>query len=95
VRDLDELWRFVLRRPIEAEERAATEARIADGMSYASLVQELATSPEFEHLKRLEDAVAWAAAQRRAGERPRTLEAPLRGRPRDGILEPLQVLELR
>jgi SAM-dependent methyltransferase len=76
VRDLDELWRFVLRRPIEAEERAATEARIADGMSYASLVQELATSPEFEHLKRLEDAVAWAAAQRRAGERPRNLEAP-------------------
>ena len=76
MRDLDELWRFVLRRPIEAEERAATEARIADGMSYASLVQELATSPEFEHLKRLEDAVAWAAAQRRAGERPRNLEAP-------------------
>jgi hypothetical protein len=76
VRDLDELWRFVLRRPIEAEERAATEARIADGMSYASLVQELATSPDFEHLKRLEDAVAWAAAQRRAGERPRNLEAP-------------------
>jgi Methyltransferase domain len=76
VRDLDELWRFVLRRPIEADERAATEARLADGMSYASLVQELATSPEFEHLKRLEDAVAWAAAQRRAGERPRNLEGP-------------------
>jgi hypothetical protein len=76
VRDLDELWCFVLRRPIEADERTATEARLADGMSYASLVQELATSPEFEHLKRLEDAVAWAAAQRRAGERPRNLEAP-------------------
>jgi Methyltransferase domain len=76
VRDLDELWRFVLRRPIEDEERAATERRIESGMSYASLLQELATSAEFEHLKRLEDAVARAAADRRAGERPRNLEAP-------------------
>src|SRR4051794_15463984 len=45
-------------------------------MSAAALLQELATSSEFEHLKRLDDAVAWAAAQRRAGERPRNLEAP-------------------
>ena len=45
-------------------------------MSYASLLQELATSAEFEHSRRLDDAVAWAAAQRRAGERPRNLEAP-------------------
>ena len=74
-RDLDELWRFVLRRPIEADELESTEARLADGMSYASLLQELATSAEFEHLRRLEDAVAWAAAKRRTGERPRNLEA--------------------
>ena len=76
MRDLDDLWRFVLRRPIDEEERTATEARLDAGMSYASLLQELATSPEFEHLRRLEDAVAWAAAQRRGGERPRNLEAP-------------------
>ena len=75
-RDLDELWRFVLRRPIEAEELAATRLRLEEGMSYAALLQELATSGEYEHLKRLEDSVAWAAAQRRAGERPRNLEAP-------------------
>jgi hypothetical protein len=75
-RDLDELWRFVLRRPIEPHELAATRERLANGMSYASLLQELATSSEFEHLRRLEDAVAWAAAQRRAAERPRNLEAP-------------------
>lgn len=74
--DLDELWRFVLRRPIEPEERRATEERLAQGMSYASLLQELATSAEFAHLKRLDDAVAWASAQRRADERPRNLEAP-------------------
>jgi hypothetical protein len=75
-RDLDELWRFVLRRPIEPDELAATEARLEAGMSYASLLQELATSTEFEHLRRLEDAVSWAAAQRRAAERPRNIEAP-------------------
>src|SRR5213592_1187895 len=68
-RDLEELWRFVLRRPIQADELAATEARLAAGMSYASLLQELATSAEYEHLRRLEDGVAWAAAQRRDGER--------------------------
>jgi hypothetical protein len=74
--DLDELWRFVLRRPIEPEELAATEARLDAGMSYASLLQELATSDEYEHLRRLDDAVAWAAAQRQALERPRNLVAP-------------------
>jgi len=75
-RDLDELWRFVLRRPIEPEELRASEERLAAGMSYASLLQELATSAEYEHIRRLEDSVAWAAAQRREGQRPRNLEAP-------------------
>jgi O-antigen chain-terminating methyltransferase len=75
-RDLDELWRFVLRRPIEPDELAETRGRLEAGMSYASLLQELATSAEYEHLKRLEDSVAWAATQRAAGERPRNLEAP-------------------
>jgi hypothetical protein len=74
--DLDELWLRVLRRPIEPAERDATEARLLEGMSRASLLQELATSDEFEHLRRLDDAVAWAAAQRRLGERPRNIEAP-------------------
>jgi hypothetical protein len=75
-RDLDELWRFVLRRPIEPEELRVTEERLAGGMSYASLLQELANSPEYEHTRLLEDGVAWAAAQRRAGDRPRYLTAP-------------------
>jgi len=75
-RDLDGLWRFVLGRPIEPDELRVAEERLAAGMSFASLLQELATSPEFEHRRRLEDAVAWAGAQRRAGERPRNLEAP-------------------
>jgi hypothetical protein len=74
--DLGELWLRLLKRPIEDDERSVTEERLAAGLSRSALLQELATSSEFEHLKRLDDAVAWAAAQRRAGERPRNLEAP-------------------
>ena len=74
--DLDTVWRRVLRRPIEPDERAATEARLAGGMSRASLLRELTTSAEHEQLRHLDDAVAWAAAQRAAGERPRNITAP-------------------
>jgi hypothetical protein len=73
--DLDALWRLVLRRPIEPEERVRTESRLASGLSRSTLLHELASSPEFEHVRRLDDAVAWAAEQRRAGERPRNLVA--------------------
>lgn len=74
--DVDTMWRRVLRRPIEPEEREATIARLDAGMSRAALLQELATSAEFERVRLLDDSVAWAAAQRRAGARPRNLEAP-------------------
>ena len=74
--DVDALWREVLRREIEPEERAATLARLEAGMSRAALVQELATSAEFERVRILDDSIAWAAAQRRAGARPRELLAP-------------------
>jgi SAM-dependent methyltransferase len=74
--DVDALWRTVLRREIEPEERAATLARLEAGMSPSALVQELATSPEFRRVRVLDDCVAWAAAQRRAGARPRELQAP-------------------
>ena len=74
--DVDALWRAVLRREIEPEERAATLARLEAGMSRAALVQELATSAEFERVRILDDSIAWAAAKRRAGARPRELQAP-------------------
>jgi hypothetical protein len=74
--DLDALWRRVLRRPIEPEEREATLTRLEAGMSRAALLQELSTSDEYERVRLLDDSVAWAAAQRRAGQRPRNLEAP-------------------
>jgi len=73
---LDALWLRVLRRPIEPHEREETEARLAAGLSRTRLLRELVESAEFEHALRLDDAVAWAAAQRRAGERPRNVEAP-------------------
>lgn len=74
--DVDALWLSVLRRPIEPEERRATLARLDAGMSGAALLQELATSEEYERVRLLDDSVAWAAAQRRAGARPRNLVAP-------------------
>ncbi|MDX6476996.1 MAG: hypothetical protein QOH95_2507 [Gaiellaceae bacterium] len=74
--DVDVLWRRVLRRPIEPGEREATLARLDQGMSRAALLQELATSTEYERVRLLDDAVAAAAAQRRSGGRPRNLLAP-------------------
>ena len=49
-------------------------------LSRSALLRELVTSDEFEHVRRLDDSVAWAAAQRAAGARPRDLD---RRAPRD------------
>lgn len=73
--DLDPLWRRVLKRPIEPAERETTEQRLRAGLSRSTLLRELVTSDEFEHVRRLDDAVAWAAAQRAEGARPRNLQA--------------------
>lgn len=73
---VERLWRLVLRREVEPDERRETTGRLGDGMSRATLVNELATSREHERVRLLDDAVAWAAAQRREGERPRSLHAP-------------------
>jgi SAM-dependent methyltransferase len=73
---VDRLWRAVLRRPIEPGAREDALRRLAGGMSRTALLAELVGSPEFERVRLLDDAVAWAAAQRSAGERPRNLAAP-------------------
>lgn len=83
---LDDLWRRVLRRPLEPDERAATEARLAAGLSRSTLLHELSTSPEFARLRALDDAIATAAAERAAGERPRNLTAPT-----DGDERPIEI----
>jgi SAM-dependent methyltransferase len=73
---VERLWRVVLRREVETEARAEALRRLGDGMSRAALLHELVTALEFERVRLLDDAVAWAAAQRRHGARPRGLPAP-------------------
>ncbi len=73
---VDRLWRLVLRREVEPDARADALARLEAGMSRSALLHELATSAEFTHVRVLDDAVAFAAAARRSGARPRNLEAP-------------------
>lgn len=78
---VDDLWLRVLRRPVDAEarERALTELRL--GVSRAELLHRLVSSSEFARVRLLDDAVAWAAAERRKGARPRGLRAPGDGGP--------------
>jgi SAM-dependent methyltransferase len=71
-----QLWRSVLRRPVEPDVLADAVDRLGAGMSRSALVGELAGSVEFTRVRLLDDAVAWAAAQRAADERPRNLLAP-------------------
>ena len=71
-----QLWRSVLRRPVEPQVLGTAVARLRAGMSRSALVAELAGSAEFARVRLLDDAVAWAAAQRAADERPRNLVAP-------------------
>jgi SAM-dependent methyltransferase len=73
---VERLWRLVLRRDVEDDARADALARLRAGLSRATLLHELATAPEFERVRLLDDGVALAAARRRAGERPRELVAP-------------------
>ena len=52
-------------------------ARLADGtLSRATLRYELATAPEFERVRQLDDVIAFARGARARGERPRHLQAP-------------------
>ena len=73
---VDRLWRQVLRRPVEPDVHDDAVARLRAGMSRAALLQELATSVEFERMRILDDAVAAGLAAQRAGDRPRGLRAP-------------------
>jgi SAM-dependent methyltransferase len=77
---VDELYRLILRRPPDAEAAAVTCARLRAGrLSPATLVHELVTSDEGERVRLLDDALAYAAWSRAAGERPRALVAPVGG----------------
>jgi SAM-dependent methyltransferase len=71
------VYRLALRRKPEPDVLADTVARLRDGtLSRAALIEDMITSQEFQRLRVLDDAVAFAAWARSAGERPRELSAP-------------------
>ena len=71
------LYGLALRRDPEAEVLARAVARLQEGtLSRASLLRDVVASEEFTRLRALDDAVAFAAWARGAGERPRELRAP-------------------
>jgi hypothetical protein len=74
---VDRLYRLLLRREPEPDALRHAAARLAEGtLSRASLIRDVVTSNEFEGVRLLDDAVAFAAWARAHGERPRELEAP-------------------
>lgn len=71
------VYRLALRRKPEPDVVADTVARLRDGtLSRAALIEDVITSQEFQRLRVLDDAVAFAAWARSVGERPRELSAP-------------------
>ena len=74
---VEQTFGFVLRRAPDAEAKSSALDRLGAGtLSRAGLVAELVASDEFERLRALDDAVAFAAWARSAGERPRGLRGP-------------------
>jgi len=74
---VDGLFGFVLRREPDPEARDRALAKLAEGtFSRATLLEELVTSGEFERIRVLDDAVAFARGARNSGERPRRIEGP-------------------
>lgn len=71
------LYRQLLRREPEPDALARSAGKLRDGtLSAATLAAELVASDEFARVRTLDDAVAFAAWARGAGERPRELTAP-------------------
>jgi len=74
---VDASFALILRRPADDEARERALAKLREGtLSRATLLHELATAPEFERVRELDDVVAFARGARERGERPRHLRAP-------------------
>ena len=70
-------FRTVLRRPPDEEARERALEKLAAGtLSRTTLLHELATAPESERVRLLDDGVAFARGARGRGERPRWLQGP-------------------
>jgi Domain of unknown function (DUF4214)/Methyltransferase domain len=71
------LYRLCLHREPEPDALQHAVTKLAEGtLSRASLIRDVVASDEFEAVRVLDDAVAFAAWARANGERPRELEAP-------------------
>lgn len=74
---VERAFRLVLRRPPDEEARTRALTKLREGtLSRATLLHELATAPEAERVRLLDDAVAFARGARERGERPRWLRGP-------------------
>jgi SAM-dependent methyltransferase len=74
---VDAAFAVILRRPPDAEARDRALAKLGEGtLSRATLLHELVTAAEFERVRQLDDAIAFARGARARGERPRHLQAP-------------------
>jgi SAM-dependent methyltransferase len=80
---VERAWRLILRRSVEPDARAYAALRLRSGdLSRSGLIRELSSSEEFHAVTLLDDAVAWARAERdkprgvRGPARPRKLDAP-------------------
>jgi hypothetical protein len=70
-------YRLLLRRDPEPDALARDLEKLRAGtLSRATLLAELAAAEEFERVRALDDAIAFAGWARAAGERPRELRAP-------------------
>jgi SAM-dependent methyltransferase len=70
-------YRLLLRRDPEPAARERDLVKLREGtLSRATLLAELAGADEFTRVRALDDAIAFAAWARTAGERPRELRAP-------------------
>ena len=70
-------FRIVLRRPPDEEARERALEKLQSGtLSRTTLLHELATAPESERVRLLDDGIAFARGARARGERPRWLQGP-------------------
>jgi hypothetical protein len=74
---VESVWRPVLRREPEPAARDRVIAKLADGsLARSRVLPELVTDGEFERVLLFDDAPAFAAGARLAGERPCNLPGP-------------------
>lgn len=74
---VERAYRLLLRRDPEPAARERDLGKLREGtLSRATLLAELAAAEEFARVRALDDAIAFAAWARAAGERPRELRAP-------------------